>query len=109
MFEVSEYDGWSLVAAPSRLNVAAAPTLRSTIEAVVRDRHERVLVDLSDTSFMDSSGLGGLVGSLKLARQAGGDLRVFGVGPQVREVLRLTSLDRVFTPYPSAAEAVSDE
>jgi anti-sigma B factor antagonist len=58
---------------------------------------------------MDSSGLGALIGCLKAARQAGGDLRIAAVQPQVKMVLELTSMDRVLTSYASADEAFGDE
>ncbi len=55
---------------------------------------------------MDSSGLGALVASLKRARQAGGDLRIASLTPQVQMVLQLTNLDRVLRPYASVEEAL---
>jgi anti-sigma B factor antagonist len=54
---------------------------------------------------MDSSGLGALISGLKTARQAGGDLRIAGAGPQVEAVLDLTNLKRVLRPRPDVASA----
>jgi anti-sigma B factor antagonist len=66
------------------------------------------VVDLSGVEFIDSSGLGALIGELKKARQAGGDLRISGVTDQVATVLRLTNLDRVLRPYADVQTATSD-
>ena len=88
-----------------RLNMAAAPKLRGAIDKLVDAGDARIVVDLEKTEFMDSSGLGALIGCLKLARQAGGDLRIANVPQQVLMVLQLTSMDRVLTPYPDAASA----
>lgn len=104
----AEDAGWVRVVAPPRLNVAAAPGLRSDVDAQLTAHAPRVLVDLSATVFLDSSGLGALIGAMKAARTAGGEVRLFGVGPQVRQVLWRTSLDRVFVPFESAEAAMSD-
>lgn len=88
-----------------RLTMTAAPTLRAAVETCVADGHPRVVVDLSLTSFVDSSGLGALVNGLKSTRVAGGDLRIAGAPQQVRSVLSLTNLDRVLKPYVDVEEA----
>ena len=88
-----------------RLNMSAAPGLRIAVDEIVGQGTSRIVIDLSDTSFVDSSGLGALVGGLKSARQAGGDLRIAGAPEQVRTVLALTNLDRVLTPHRTVADA----
>ena len=90
-----------------RLNMVSAPRLKSAVEEVVDGGTPRVVVDLSDVAFMDSSGLGALIAALKKARQAQGDLRIAGVTEQVATVLSLTNLDRVLRPFPTV-EAATD-
>jgi anti-sigma B factor antagonist len=90
-----------------RLNMVAAPRLKSEIEAVVEAGATHVLVDLTAVPFMDSSGLGALIAALKKARQAHGDLRIAGANEQVITVLKLTNLDRVLRPY-DTVEAATD-
>ncbi|GAA2117831.1 STAS domain-containing protein [Nocardioides bigeumensis] len=88
-----------------RLNMGAAGRLRAAVDETVADGVRRIVVDLSETSFVDSSGLGALVGGLKSARQAGGDLRIAAAPEQVRTVLALTNLDRVLTPHQTVEDA----
>ncbi|WP_411734260.1 STAS domain-containing protein [Paeniglutamicibacter sp.] len=97
------------VLASGRLNMVSAPNLRSYVGEVVASGSNRIVVNLAQTTFMDSSGLGALIGCLKTARQAGGDLRIAAVQPQVQMVLELTSMDRVLTSYASAEEAFGNE
>jgi anti-sigma B factor antagonist len=54
--------------------------------------------DLGATEIMDFSGPGALIGSLELARRAGGDLRIANESPAVRMLLELTGMVRVLTP-----------
>jgi anti-sigma B factor antagonist len=89
-----------------RLDLLSAPTLRGLVEDVVAAGNRGVVVDLAGVPFVDSSGVGALVGGLKHARQAGGELRIAAPGEQVRTVLHLTTVDRVLRPYDTVDEAV---
>jgi len=89
-----------------RLEMASAPAFREQVKQLVESGVTRLVVDLGEVSFVDSSGLGAVIGGLKLARQAGGDLRVARANQQVLLVLDLTSLNRVLRPYSTVEEAV---
>ncbi|MBT2512613.1 STAS domain-containing protein [Arthrobacter sp. ISL-30] len=108
-FSYEVKDSYAEVKGSGRLNMVAAPKLREVVAEVVAAGSSKVVVNLEETVFMDSSGLGALIGCLKAARQAGGDLRISGVQPQVRMVLELTNMDRVLTSYPTAEAAFSDD
>lgn len=98
--------GSSVVVQPTgRLNMVAAPKLREQLQTIVGSGRTRLVVDLSATDFIDSSGLGALISGLKAARQAGGDLRIAAPTEQVRRVLTLTRLDRVLTAHDSVDAA----
>jgi anti-anti-sigma factor len=88
-------NGTGIIQAPRRLNLVSAPRLTAVVNEVIASGRPRIVIDLSGTEFIDSSGLGALVSSLKKARQAGGDLRIAGPGPQVQTVFKLTNLDRI--------------
>jgi anti-sigma B factor antagonist len=91
-----------------RLNMVAAPALKSMIADSVAQGRDRIVVDFSDVVFIDSSGLGALIAGLKATRQAGGDLRIAQVPEQVMTVLRLTNLDRVLRAHRTVADASHD-
>lgn len=108
-FDTEHVDTYGVVVRPrGRLNMVAAPRLRSLLTETVQSGRTRVVVDLSATDFMDSSGLGALIAGLKTARQAGGDLRIAQVTPQVAMVLQLTNLDRVLRSYDTVEAAFRD-
>lgn len=90
-----------------RLNMVAAPRLKEAVDQVVEGGRSRVVVDMAEVTFMDSSGLGALIAGLKKARQRNGDLRISGMNDQVATVLRLTNLDRVLRAH-SSVEAATD-
>lgn len=108
-FDVSYPDnGAAVIRTIGRLNMVAAPRLRALVtDTVTREGRSRVVIDLSDTDFIDSSGLGALIAGLKTARTAGGDLRIAAAPSQVMTVLELTNLNRVLRPYPTVAEGLA--
>lgn len=97
----------AVVVAPSgRLTMVTAGELTATVERTVAAGRTVVVVDLAETDFMDSSGLGALVTGLRVTRAAGGDLRIARATEQVLTVLQLTTMDRVLRPYDTVDEAL---
>ena len=101
-------DDVTVLRCEGRLTMVAAPHLRSAVEESIASGGRRIVVDLSPTTFVDSSGLGALVNGLKSARVAGGDLRIAGAPEQALAALRLTNLDRVLRPFTDVDEARRD-
>jgi anti-sigma B factor antagonist len=100
-------DGAAVIRLKGRLTMVVAPRLRTLVTETVQQGRTRIVVDLAGCEFIDSSGLGALVAGLKATRQAGGDLRIACLAPQVATVLKLTNLDRVLRPYDSVHGALS--
>jgi anti-sigma B factor antagonist len=100
-------DGTAVVHLAGRLDLQSAPDVKQRLVQAVAEGHRLLVVDLGEVSFIDSSGLGALIGGLKAARLAGGDLRIARPVEQARLVLVLTTLDRVLKPYGSVDEALA--
>jgi anti-sigma B factor antagonist len=101
-------DGIGVVTPHGRLNMVSARQLKEVLSELVGAGTVRIVVDLGETIFLDSSGLGALIGGLKSARQAGGDLRIARVSPAVMTVFELTNLDRVLRARESVEAAFDD-
>jgi anti-anti-sigma factor len=99
--------GATVVRPVGRLDLLSAAELRQQLAREVAAGRSRLVVDLAQVAFIDSSGLGALIGGLKAARLAGGDLRIARPSEQARIVLELTTLDRVLKPYPTVEEALA--
>jgi len=89
-----------------RLDLLAAPEVRQSVVQAIAAGSRRLVVDLAEVSFMDSSGLAALISGLKAARLAGGDLRIARPTDQTRFLFELTGLDRVMRLYPTVEEAL---
>jgi anti-anti-sigma factor len=99
--------GVSVVAPTGRLDVAGAPALKDAISEVVKNGPPRVVIDMEGVSFVDSTGLGSVIAALKQIRNTQGELRLAAPNQQVRVVLELTTLDRVFPYYATVEDALA--
>ncbi len=84
-----------------------ATSLHEKLHQLIETGTRSVVIDLRDVDWMNSSGLGILIGGLSAIRKSGGDLRLASVTEKIEEVLRITKLDRVFDVYGSTDEAVT--
>jgi anti-anti-sigma factor len=96
-----------VISLQGRLDLLSAPAVKSRLNEEVQRGRRRLVVDLGAVSMIDSSGLGALIGGLKAARLASGDLRLARTQEQAQSILRLTMLDRVLTTYGTTEEALA--
>ena len=88
-------DGVATVSVRGEVDVYTAPQLRERLYSVVGDGATRVVLDLSAMTFIDSTGLGVVVGALKRLRESGGDLVLRSPSRSTRKVLEITGLTRI--------------
>ena len=81
--------------------------LRETIDELLGEQKKKVLLNLSDVTFMDSAGVGELVAGLKTARSFGASLRLLNANERVHSTLYISRLLPVFELYRTEAEAVA--
>jgi len=86
------------------LDGVAVNGLRREITDIVEGGTNIVLVDFQDVTFMNSSGLGALVSTLRVVRSAGAELFLCSLSEQVRIIFELTKMDRVFKMFNSRNE-----
>lgn len=97
----------TVVSLGGEIDVYTAPFVRERLDEAVREGRTNLIVDLTQVRFLDSTGLGVLVGRLKLTRSRGGSLRLVGSEDRVLKVFSITGLDKVFEIYPTLDEAVA--
>jgi anti-anti-sigma factor len=78
--------------------------LRVQICSLLAEKAMDFLIDFQEVEFMDSSGFGALVSALKRVREHGRQIFLCSLNSQLRLVLELTNMDRVFTIFPSSHE-----
>jgi anti-sigma B factor antagonist len=105
--DVSEQASWSVLAVGGESDVATAPRLREQLISLVNDQRYRIVVDLDGVDFIDSTGLGVLIGALKRVRTHDGDLALVCSEPRILKVFEITGLLSVFSVHASVADATS--
>ncbi len=80
--------------------------LIDTLHELLEKGQTRVVIDLTQVSWMNSSGLGTLISGLNTMRQAGGNLKLCGMSPKIKNLLTITKLVTVFESFPAEADAV---
>lgn len=88
-----------------RIDAAGAVAFKEKVRGAIQGFEGRVLLDMERVEFLDSSGLGALVGVMKMLN-GGRRLELAGCGTVVRRVLTLTRMDSVFVLHTSPAEAM---
>lgn len=101
----SERNGCAVLQVFGEVDLASAPQLREALTTLVADGELRIVVDLSATDFLDSTGLGALVTGLRRVRARGGSMKVVCTSPRVCKVFEITSIDKVLPLLGSVEEA----
>lgn len=78
------------------VDLATAPRLRASLLDLAGRGHRNLELDLRLVDFLDSSGIGVLLGALRRARLAGGSLRIAACGDELRRLLSLLDLEAAF-------------
>jgi|SRR6185503_5204718 anti-sigma B factor antagonist len=99
--------GCAIVAASGDVDISTSPDLREALGRVVAEGNRAVVVDLSAVKFIDSTGLGVLVGAFTAVRNAGGRLAVVNDHSAVIKVLTITALHDVLGVQPTLEGAVA--
>lgn len=107
--DVSERNGWGVLAVTGEVDVATAPRLREKLIDLVNQGQHRIVVDLSGVEFLDSTGLGVLVGALKRVRTHDGQLALVCTESRILKVFEITGLTKVFPMHTSVGDAVSGD
>jgi anti-sigma B factor antagonist len=99
-------DGAVAIALTGEVDLYTAPRFKDELVRAVEGGSRRVVVDLTDTTFIDSTTLGVLVGGLRRLRPDGGDLALVITDRNIRKVFEITGLDRVFAIHETRDEAL---
>ena len=89
-----------------RATIREAEDLKEKLTPKINMGYKKIIIDLSEVEFLDSTFLGVIVGTLKRVAKIGGDLKLVGFRPAVQSMFELTRLFRVFETYSELQSAI---
>ena len=90
----------------NRASVKDSEILKEVLSKNIEKGYKKIIIDLTECEFIDSTFLGVLVNSLRKAVKSGGDLKLVGFKPAVKSMFELTRLFRVFETYGDLQDAI---
>jgi anti-sigma B factor antagonist len=97
----SEQPPWTVLSVGGDLDVVGAPDMRQAVVTAVAEGSRLLALDLSELDFVDSFGLGAVVGALKRVRQRGGELALVCPSSRILRVFEICDLDRILALHDS--------
>ena len=102
-----QVDGVTIVDCSGRITLGeGSVVLRDTIDGLLGKGQKKILLNLGDVNYIDSSGIGELVRNYLTVIKSGGTLKVVGLSDKVEEILKITQLYKVFPEFPDEEAAL---
>lgn len=89
-----------------RLDASVVNVLKDNVNSLVKKEIKSIVIDLGEVDFIDSSGLGSLVSCLRVVNKKSGDIRLASLQDQIRALIELTRLHRVFQIFDDCDTAI---
>ena len=96
-----------VIAVRGEVDLFTAPALKDALTDAIEANVDRIVVDLTETRFLDSTGLGVLIGALKRLRARDGRLTIVNVDESIAKTFEITSLDQILTICATRDEAIA--
>ena len=105
--EAAQNRGVSLLRVSGYVDTTTSPDLERRLQALLREKRYHVVVDLTRVEYISSAGWGIFISEIREIREHGGDLKLAGMIPDVREVFDLLEFENILQSYPDADLAVA--
>lgn len=98
--------GPAIIAVAGEVDIFTAPELKAALGTMIDSGERDILIDLTQTRFMDSTALGVLIGAVKKLRPIDGRMVIVNTEPSTAKTFQITGLDRIFTIVATREEAL---
>ena len=108
-FEIENNTNYSVVSSKvDKLNAVNAPDLKSAVVTLNKNSVSNIIIDLSGTTYCDSSGLSALLTANRLCKNSNGQFVLCGLQPNVAKMIQIAQLDRVLNIQDDLTKAVKE-
>lgn len=90
------------------IDINSSPDIRKNLDELTSKQEKKIILNLGNVSYIDSSGLATLVEMLKKTKKYGGELRLSNLADKVKSLFEITKLEKLFKIYDTAEEAIAN-
>ncbi|MHB2018723.1 MAG: STAS domain-containing protein [Candidatus Xenobia bacterium] len=99
-------EGVYAVEVQGEIDVYTSPRVKETINELIEGSHYNFVINLEGVRYIDSTGLGVLIGALKKVREHNGRIVLICTNPQIKKIFNITGLIKIFEIYKDEEEAL---
>jgi len=100
-------DRANVLAIEGDIDLHISPAITETLNAMIKKRPERIVIDLSHATYIDSAGIAALISAMQEVKAYGGKFFLSGVQEIIRSILETSRLDRLFWLFPDVDAALA--
>ena len=100
-------DSPNVLSLEGEIDLHVSPSVAATLATMIAGHPARIVVDLSRTTYVDSSGLAILIAAMQKVEEYGGKLTLAGINENVRSIFEMARLDQFFLIYPHVDAALA--
>lgn len=104
--KVDKMKGAEIITVFGKIDAYQSIKLKDALNEIIDKGSKKIIVNLHDVSFLDSTALGTLISALKKIKNKGGEICITRLQPNVEEIFELTHLNKIFKIFPSNEEAI---
>jgi len=102
-----ERDRSNVLPLKGEIDLHVSPSVTASLNSMIEKKPQRLVVDLSDVTYIDSAGLAALIGAMQKVEGYGGKFLLAGLQETVRSIFEISRLDQVFQIFPDADAALA--
>ena len=105
--QLKDIDGTKVLDVTGEIDVYTAPQFKDAVNTVINSGQKHLVVDMTNVTYMDSSGFGALLSATRRLRPQGGTINLVNVSNAIDRILKITRLNTVFATYGSLEDALA--
>ncbi|MBR0518367.1 STAS domain-containing protein [bacterium] len=104
--DVKEGEGCNILNVCGDVDVYTSPKVKESINALIEKEIYNIVVNLEDVRYVDSTGLGVLIGALKKVKEHNGNIVLVCTNPQIKKIFQITGLVKIFSIFANSEDAI---
>jgi anti-sigma B factor antagonist len=97
-----------VITVQGEIDVYTSPRVKETINELIEKENYNLIINLEDVRYIDSTGLGVLIGALKKVREHNGSINLICTNPQIKKIFNITGLVKIFGIFKNEEEAIGN-